>query len=119
MRQFSLVFVQYISLVYGALLIHDPSASKSSIFIFFLNCTIKQTTSLFSDVNQLAITRMDFFLLVQTIEIKPELKFNYIELYPSDKVPHLTKYSFAVINSAPSNDREEHWIVLARLLKTF
>ena len=39
--------------------------------------------------------------------------------YPSDKVPQLTKYSFAIVNSAPSNDRGEHWIMMARLDKTY
>ena len=39
--------------------------------------------------------------------------------YPSDKVPQLTKYSFAIINSASSNDRGEHWIMIARLNKTY
>ena len=39
--------------------------------------------------------------------------------YPSDKVPQLTKYSFAIVNSAPSIDRGEHWIMMARLDKTY
>ena len=39
--------------------------------------------------------------------------------YPSDKVPELTKYSFTVINSAPSNDRRENWILIARLDKSY
>ena len=39
--------------------------------------------------------------------------------YPSDNVPRLTKYSFAIVNSAPSNDRGEHWIMIARLDKTY
>ena len=39
--------------------------------------------------------------------------------YPSDEVPQLTKYSFAIVNSAPSNDRGEHWIMMARLDKTY
>ena len=39
--------------------------------------------------------------------------------YPSDTVPQLTKYSFAIINSAPSNDRGEHWIMIARLDKSY
>ena len=34
---------------------------------------------------------------------------------PSDTVRQLTKYSFAIINSAPSNDRGEHWFTIARL----
>ena len=37
----------------------------------------------------------------------------------SDKVPQLSKYSFAIINSASSNDRGEHWIVIARLDKIY
>ena len=39
--------------------------------------------------------------------------------YPSDKVPQLTKHSFSVINSAPSIDRGEHWIMIVRLDKTY
>ena len=39
--------------------------------------------------------------------------------HPSDKVPQLTKNSFTIINSAPSNDRGEHWIVIARLNKIY
>ena len=35
--------------------------------------------------------------------------------YPSDKVPQLTKYSFAIVNSAPSIDWGKHWIMIARL----
>ena len=35
--------------------------------------------------------------------------------YPSDTVPQLTKHSFAIINSAPSNGRGEHRIMIARL----
>ena len=50
---------------------------------------------------------MDNFLLLQIIERIPELRFKYMGSYPSDKVPRLTKYSFAIVNSAPSNDREE------------
>ena len=36
--------------------------------------------------------------------------FKYMGSYPSDTVPQLTKYFFAKIYSAPSNDRGEHWI---------
>ena len=35
--------------------------------------------------------------------------------YSSDKVPQLTKYTFTTINSAPSKDRGEYWISIARL----
>ena len=62
---------------------------------------------------------MDNFSLLQIIERIPELRFKYMGSYPSDKVPQLTKYSFAIVNSAPSNDRGEHWIMMARLDKTY
>ena len=62
---------------------------------------------------------MDDFSLLQIIERTPELKFKYMGSYPSDKVPQLKKYSFAIVNSAPSNDRGEHWIMIARLDKTY
>ena len=58
---------------------------------------------------------MDNFSLLQIIERIPELRFKYMGSYPSDTVPQLTKYSFAIINSAPNNDRGEHWIMIARL----
>ena len=53
------------------------------------------------------------------IERIPELRFTYMGSYPSDKLPQLTKYSFAIINSAPSHDRGEHWIMIARLDKSY
>ena len=62
---------------------------------------------------------MDNFSLLQIIEKIPELKFKYIGSYPSDTVPKLTKYCFAIINSAPSNDRGEHWIMIAGLDKSY
>ena len=52
---------------------------------------------------------------IQIIERTPELMFKYMGSSPSDTVRQLTKYSFAIINSAPSNDRGEHWITIARL----
>ena len=62
---------------------------------------------------------MDNFLLLQIIEKIPELRFKYMGSYPSDKVAQLTKYSFAIVNSAPIKDRGEHWIMIARLEKTY
>ena len=43
----------------------------------------------------------------------------YMGFYPSEKSLQLTKYSFATINSAPSIDRGEHWIMIARLNKNY
>ena len=65
---------------------------------------------MFVDVNQLIIAKMDNFSLLQIIERISELRLKYMGSYPSDKVPQLTNYSFAIINSAPSNDRGEHTI---------
>ena len=39
--------------------------------------------------------------------------------YPSDKLPRLTKYPFGIVNSAPSKNREEHWIMIGRLDKPY
>ena len=62
---------------------------------------------------------MDNFTLLQINERIPELRFKYMGSYPSDTVPQLTNYSFAIINSAPSNDRGEEWIMIARLDKSY
>ena len=62
---------------------------------------------------------MDSFSLLQIIVRIQELRFKYMGSYPSDTVPQLTKYYFAIINSAPSNDRGEHWIMIARLDKNY
>ena len=93
---------------------------KSLFFFFFfiLKYTIKLSIS-FLVVNQPTIAKMDNFPLLQIIERIPELRFKYVGSYPSDTVLQLTKYSFAIINSAPSNDRGEHWIMIARLDKSY
>ena len=62
---------------------------------------------------------MDNFSLLQTIETIPELRFNYMGSYPSDKIPQLTKYYFVVVISAPINCRGEHWTMIARLGKIY
>ena len=62
---------------------------------------------------------MDRFSLLQIIKRIPELRFKYMGSYSSDTVPQLTKYSFAITNSAPSNDRGEHWIMTARMDKSY
>ena len=69
----------------------------------------------FLAVNQPTIAKMDKISLLQIIERIPELRFKYMGSYPSDTVPQLTKFSFAIINSTPSNDRGEHWIMIARM----
>ena len=62
---------------------------------------------------------MGIFSFLQIIERNPELRFKYMGSYPSDKVPQLTKYSFASFNSDSNNNRGEHWIMIARLDKTY
>ena len=87
-------------------------------FFFILKYTIKLSTSFLAD-NQPTIAKMDNFPLLQILERFPELRLKYMGSYPSDTVPQLTKYSFANINSAQSNDRGEHWIMIARLDKSY
>ena len=41
---------------------------------------------------------MDSFLLPKKLKKIPELEFKYVLSHPSDKLPQLTKYSFAIIN---------------------
>ena len=69
--------------------------------------------------NQLTIAKMDNFSLLQIIEKIPELRFIYMRSYPSDKLPRLTKYPFGIVNSAPSKNGEEHWIMIVQLDKTY
>ena len=92
--------------------------SHYCFFFFILKYTIKLLIS-FSAVDQPTIAKMDNFSLLQIIERIPGLRFKYMGSYPSVEVPRLTKYSFAIVTSAPSNDRGEHWIMIARLDKTY
>ena len=62
---------------------------------------------------------MDNFSFLQMIEKVPEIRFKNMGSYPSDKVPQLTKDSFAIANSAPSNDRGVHWIMITGLDKDY
>ena len=64
-----------------------------------------------SDVNLQKTAMMDNILILKVIEKIAELK--YMGSYFSDKVPQPSKYAFAIINSAASNDRGDHWIVIA------
>ena len=119
-NQCSITFVQFTSFVYGTFLIQYLNARMSLTLAFFtLNYSITLSISLFVDANQLTVAKMDNFLLLQIIERIPELRFKYMGSYLSDEVPQLTKYSFAIVNSAPRNDRGEHWIMIARLDKTY
>ena len=105
--------------MYGSLLIQFLNVCKSLFFlVFILKHTIKLSTSVLA-VNQPTIAKMDNFSLLQIIERIQELRFKYMGSYPSDTVPQLTKYSFAIIDSAPSNDRGENWIMIARLDKSY
>ena len=91
-----------------------------SHYSFFFNrkYTIKLSIS-FLAVSQPTIAKMDNFSLLQIFERIQELTFKYVVSYPSDTVPQLTKYSFAIINPAPSNDRGEHRVMIARLDKSY
>ena len=57
--------------------------------------------------------KMDNFALQQIINRIPLLKFRYLGSFPSDYVPTLDKYTFAIINTQPSDMQGEHWIMIA------
>ena len=107
-----------------------PKCASITLVFFTLNYNIKVSISISSqvnnfsffhlklqyqsfyffvlDVNQLKVAKMNNFSLLQIIERIPELSLKHMGSYPSDRVPQLTKNSFAIVNSAPSNDRGEH-----------
>ena len=62
---------------------------------------------------------MDNISLRQIIERFPELTYRYIGSFPADSVPRLPTFSFAIINTSPSTEAGEHWIMIARLNRTY
>ena len=96
------MLIQYLIARHNFRVFH-PKLHNQTIYFFVL------------DLTQLTISKMDNFFLLQIIETVPELMFKYMGSYPSDKVPQLTNYSFPTINSAPSKERGEHRIMIARL----
>ena len=109
----------HITLVYGTLLIQFLNVCKSLFFLFLiLKYTIKLSIS-FSAVNQPKIAKMDNFPLLQNIERIQELKFKCMGSYISYTVSQIKTYPFPIVHSAPSNDREEHWITIAGLDKNY
>ena len=62
---------------------------------------------------------MDNTSLRDIIERIPELKFRYIGSFPADFVPNLPKFTFAIINTSPSSEAGEHWIMIGRLNRNY
>ena len=62
---------------------------------------------------------MDNTSLRDIIERIPELKFRYIGSFPADFVPNLPKFTFAIINTFPSSEAGEHWIMIGRLNRNY
>ena len=56
---------------------------------------------------------MDNFALQQIISRILLLKFWYLGSFPSHYAPTLDNYTFAIINTQPSNLQGEHWIMIA------
>ena len=56
---------------------------------------------------------MDNDALFQVISKVPELKFNFMGVYPAEKSPIVKKNSFQIINTSKSSEIGEHWIMLA------
>ena len=89
-----------------------------SHYFFLSQSTPSNYQFLFLAVNQQTVANMDNFSLLQIIERISELMFKYMGSYLSDAIPQLTKYYFAIISSAPSKDRGEHWNMSPRLDKS-
>ena len=53
-------------------------------------------------------SKMDNVSLQRIINRIPQLKCRYRGSYPSDYVPTLDNYTFAIINTQPSNMQGEH-----------
>ena len=62
---------------------------------------------------------MDNASLRQIVEGIPELKYRYNGSFPADCIPRLPTFSFAIINTSPSNEAGKHWIMIARLNRTY
>ena len=62
---------------------------------------------------------MDNNSLRQIIERIPELKYRDIGSFPEDCIPRLPTFSFAIIKPSPRREAGEHWIMIARLNRTY
>ena len=62
---------------------------------------------------------MDNQSLQQIIELIREPKFKDIGLFPTDFIPNLLKFSFAIINTASSEKVDGHWIMISRLNRNY
>ena len=62
---------------------------------------------------------MDNTSLRQIIERFPDLKYRYIGSFPADCVPRLPTFSSAIINTSPSSEAGEPWVMIARLNRTY
>ena len=62
---------------------------------------------------------MDNTSLRDIIERIPEHKFRYIGSFPANFVPNLPKLSFAIINTSPSTEVGENWIMIGRLNRNY
>ena len=62
---------------------------------------------------------MDNTSLRQIIERIPELKHSYSGSFLAKCIQSLPTFRFAVINTSPSSEMGEHWIMIERLNRTY
>ena len=62
---------------------------------------------------------MNNISLRDIVERTPELKFRYISSCPANFLPNLPKFSFAIINTSPSSEVGEHWILIGRFIRSY
>ena len=105
--------------MYGTLLIQFLNVC---ILSFFFNPKVHyQTINFLLAVNQPTIAKMDNFHFCNLLK-EFQSSGSSMGSYLSDTVPQLTKHSFAIFTSVPSNDRGEaglrllDWIKITTLL---
>ena len=87
---------------------------------FQLDCSVRNPcTNGACEIQKKNLFIMNNTSLRDIIERIPELKFRYIGSFPPDFVPNLPKFTFAVINTSPSSEAGEHWIMIGRLNRNY
>ena len=81
--------------------------------LYWVNvCLLLQSTCLLLWENFFEIDNTSPRQIVNRILL---LKYRYIGSFPSDFVPNLPNYTFAIINTQPSNTPGEHWIMIGKI----
>ena len=87
---------------------------------FQLDCSVRSPcTNGACEIKKKNLFVMDNTSLRDIIERIPEHKFRYIGSFPADFFPIFSKFTFAIINTSPSSEVGEHWIMIGRLNRNY